>query len=1075
MADVEALRHPFRAIVFDWDGTAVANRQENAAALAGLIESLLDLGVWIVIVTGTNFGHVERQLGGRIPPSSRRRLIVCANRGSEVFGFDRRGAVVSRWARAATPDEDHALTAIAEDVRDSVVSRTGLEVGIVYDRLNRRKIDLIPLAEWADPPKSEIGNLLAAVQARLKSDGLSDGIAGVIDLTRERAVERGLPDARITSDVKHVEVGLTDKADSMGWIQRNLLRRGRIPWTEVLVVGDEFGPVAGFPGSDDRLAVGGDGAAIVSVGREPNGVPEGVIHLGGGPASFRRLLAEQVRLHEEGMGPSLTGSAGGMSDLFGLAATLDPSWCLEVSGFDPLREDEVESRLALGNGALGVRGSLEELTAFSHPRTFVAGLFDVARSDPPLEVLAPCPNWLRIRLILEGGGPDLAHGYSLLHVRTLDFRQGVLWREWRYRNATGHEIHMRTLRFASLGHRSLAVQVVQIEARRGRLTLELHCDPPLRGLELKRAESSLGVWRTANTRAHLAVATATRLEVDGRAVRPTWSRGQRVLRWIWPTSPDGIATAVRTVALAKGEPETDPGENVQQVVERARREGVQRLFARHARAWARHWEDSGLTLSGDATAQAALRFAVYHLVSAANPEDEHVSIGARALTGEGYSGHVFWDTEIFMLPFYIFTWPEAARALLMYRYHTLPAARSKAAQFGYRGALYAWESAGSGEEATPPYVIGALGERIPIYTGFQGHHISADVAYAVWQYWQATGDDEFMIGPGAEILFETAKFWASRAERDPGGRYHLRRVVGPDEYHEGVDDNAYTNVMAQRNLERAQDLARFLATSWPDRWQELQSSLGLTPSELDLWTKVRDGLVTGLDSATGLIEQFAGFFGLEHIDLTPYGPRTPPMDVLLGPERTRGSQVIKQADVLMLFSLLEERFPPEVRRANFGYYEPRCCQGSSLSPAIHAWVAARLGDTERAKEWFHEAAAIDLDDAMGNSAFGVHIAMLGGLWQAVVFGFAGLRLRVDGVELDPRLPTGWDELSFRLRWRGRRLSVSLQRAPSQVAITLEEGESVAIYVEDERRVVGAGATWSYSRPVGQGPLPEAER
>lgn len=199
------------------------------------------------------------------------------------------------------------------------------------------------------------------------------------------------------------------------------------------------------------------------------------------------------------------------------------------------------------------------------------------------------------------------------------------------------------------------------------------------------------------------------------------------------------------------------------------------------------------------------------------------------------------------------------------------------------------------------------------------------------------------------------------------------------------------------------------------------------------------------------------------------------MDVLLGPERTRGSQVIKQADVLMLFALLQERFPLELRRANFSYYEPRCCQGSSLSPAIHAWLAARLGDVERAKQWFHEAAAIDLDDAMGNSAAGVHIAMLGGLWQAVVFGFAGLRLRADGVELDPRLPADWHELSFRLRWRGRRLSISLQQAPALVSVTLEEGESVAVYVEDERHVLGVGATWSRTRSGAVGPHQEAER
>jgi trehalose/maltose hydrolase-like predicted phosphorylase len=200
--------------------------------------------------------------------------------------------------------------------------------------------------------------------------------------------------------------------------------------------------------------------------------------------------------------------------------------------------------------------------------------------------------------------------------------------------------------------------------------------------------------------------------------------------------------------------------------------------------------------------QRAVRFAVYHLTSAANPEDDRVSIGARALTGDAYIGHVFWDTEIYLLPFYTAVWPEAARALLMYRFHTLPGARAKAAHFGFKGALYAWESADTGEETTPERVVGADGKLVDILTGRMEHHISADVAYAVWQYWHFTGDDDFFLRAGAEILLDTARFWASRAVTEADGKRHIRHVIGPDEYHEDVDDNAFTNVMARWNIAR---------------------------------------------------------------------------------------------------------------------------------------------------------------------------------------------------------------------------------------------------------------------------------
>jgi len=372
-----------------------------------------------------------------------------------------------------------------------------------------------------------------------------------------------------------------------------------------------------------------------------------------------------------------------------------------------------------------------------------------------------------------------------------------------------------------------------------------------------------------------------------------------------------------------------------------------------------------------------------------------------------------------MLPFFILTYPEAARALVMYRYHTLSGARAKAARLGYRGALYAWESADTGEEMTPPFVVSPDDEIVRILTGAQEHHISADVAFGVWKYWEATVDERFLVDAGAEILIETARFWASRAEREDDGRYHIRGIIGPDEYHETVDDNAYTNGLAQWNLEVGEEVTRLVAERWPEQWRALSRRLGLEAEEPHRWLQVARELYTGFDEQTGLFEQFRGYFGLEDIDLAAFAARTAPMDVLLGRERIKRSKIIKQADVVMLVHLLWERLPPEVRKANFEYYEPRCGHGSSLSPAIHALVAARLGDAARAERHFRQASEIDLSDNMGNAAGGVHVGALGGLWQAAVFGFAGLCFTDEGAEHRPNLPPSWRSLSMRFQWRGR--------------------------------------------------------
>jgi trehalose/maltose hydrolase-like predicted phosphorylase len=392
---------------------------------------------------------------------------------------------------------------------------------------------------------------------------------------------------------------------------------------------------------------------------------------------------------------------------------------------------------------------------------------------------------------------------------------------------------------------------------------------------------------------------------------------------------------------------------------------------------------------------------------------------------------VFWDVEMFKLPFYLHTCPEVTRCLLLYRHHTLDGARRRARELGYRGACYAWESTVTGDDVTPSMIrLKTTATEIPIFTGTQQIHVTAGVAHAVWRYWEATGDEEFLRDAGVEILAETARFWISRGTRE-AGRVHIQGVVGPDEYHHSVDDNAYTNWMARFNLERAVEAVAWLRRAFPPAWDGLVERLALAPDEPQQWAAVAADLYCPGPNARGVIEQFAGFFDLEDYPL-PTGERfKAPVSRLFDWDRINRLKLIKQADVLMLLHVFPEAFPPEVVAANYRYYEPITDHGSSLSPGIHAAVAARLGLREDAERYWRQSLTLDLSDVMANSALGVHPACMGATWQALLFGFLGVRFTDTGprpdTEAGRRLPAAWRAVSLTLAWRGQVYPVEVAR------------------------------------------------
>ena len=454
----------------------------------------------------------------------------------------------------------------------------------------------------------------------------------------------------------------------------------------------------------------------------------------------------------------------------------------------------------------------------------------------------------------------------------------------------------------------------------------------------------------------------------------------------------------------------DPEESVaRSALADAQGAGFERLLREQREAWARRWQEADVVVEGDAELQRAIRFALFHLMASV-ADDGEAGVGARGLSGPAYRGHVFWDSDVFVLPFLAATHPAAARAMLEYRVRRLPAARAAASRLGRSGARFAWESAADGRDVTPASVRLPNGGLVRIRTGELEEHIVGDVAWAAACYLDWTGDAEFAAGPGRELLVETARYWASRVRREGDGRAHIYGVIGPDEYHEPVDDNAFTNVLARWNLRRAAALE------------------GVDERERSSWLAIAEALVDGYDRASGVYEQFAGFFDLEPLVIEEIAPHRPiAADVLLGAERTRGAQVIKQADVLMLHHLLPDEVARDSLGPNLDFYEPRTAHGSSLSPAVTASVLARAGRYRPALEALRIAARMDLDDLNGSTAGGLHLATMGGLWQALAFGFAGIRPCGDRLLVEPRLPTEWNALEFGLRFRGAPLRLRVDR------------------------------------------------
>ncbi|HEX2374628.1 MAG TPA: beta-phosphoglucomutase family hydrolase [Actinomycetota bacterium] len=649
-----------------------------------------------------------------------------------------------------------------------------------------------------------------------------------------------------------------------------------------------------------------------------------------------------------------------------LGGRADPGWTVVVRA-GPRREGVTESLCALADGRFGTRGVREEAGAGSGPVTVAAGVFSDAGGVP---TLLAGPVWTG----LEVAPPD---GRDR---RELDLRGGVLRRTWEARGGT-----LRSLRFASLaqpGVVGLRVEGPADAVAAGPALLA----PGVDGTRFEEGHLDGAHWARTRSAGGGGITAAARQRTSGDGSRVVERLAVYLADQDSAPAPEAAVDRLRVVAAA----------------------GFDRLLDEHRAAWAARWADAEVTIDGDPDAELAVRFALFHLLASAGGGGE-AGVGARGLSGPVYAGHVFWDADVFVLPALAAVHPAAARAMVEYRIRRLEPARRLAAERGLAGARFAWESAADGTEVTPEWATDRTGRPMRILTGEQEDHIVADVPWAACRYADWTGDTALLEGPGRDLLLDTARYWASRARWDEDGLAHIDKVIGPDEYHVEVDDNAFTNVMARWNLRRAAALA--------------ERAGGAASEEIAAWRRLAGALVDGYDPASGRYRQFDGFDDLEPLLIGELARPPVIADALLGRERVEATQVVKQADVLMLHLLVPEETEPGSLEPDLAFYDPRTAHGSSLSPAVHAALLARAGDPERALELFRLACRLDLDDLTGTSAGGLHVATMGGVWQALATGFLGLRPSGEALVADPCLPAAWEAVELRLRYRGRRLRV----------------------------------------------------
>ncbi len=771
-------------------------------------------------------------------------------------------------------------------------------------------------------------------------------------------------------------------------------------------------------------------------------------------------------------------------------------WQVGEPAFDLAAYKVNEAVLALSNGYLGQRASFEEgaAGADSLRGTYVAGLFDAypnptmiklkGRPTHPHEMVN-IPDPLPITVLLDGEAVDLTVCRVNAYARTLDMQRGVLTREVEVETTAGKHARLAYTRFLSRPRPHLeAIEVVVTPLN---FPCEVTFLSTVNGDVRNAAHLHLGavttvslpdahgvVCRTLTTGVDIAVLATETIspilpsggeegpwEEVGLASHRRYAvkAGQDAMVSVTKLVDQGDTyTLTKLVAVATSRDVDVDGDTLDAArafLAEGAALGYDALLTEHEAAWAAVWEGVGVEIAerdGSGALTQGLHYSLYQMIQNASTNDPTVNIGAKGLTGEHYFGTYFWDTEMFMLPMFAFAQPAVARNLVHNRAYLLPGARRKAEELALAGAAYPWMSDENGDESTILWQFGLM-----------AIHVTADVAWGVWFYYCVTGDLDFVADHGIDIMVETSRCWLSRVYyRADRGQYVINRVLGPDEYHQGVDNNYYTNIMAQENLLKTVRLLDILRDARPEAYAAAVVRLGLTEEETTRFRAVGAAMYLPYDDALGIDLQDDRFLALEPHDLQA-DPLPGAIPAVWSYDRAMRTQLLRQGDIVVAHILLGDRFSDEQMRRDFAFYEPKTTHDSSLSFNSHSIVAAHLRQTELAYDYFLRTARLDLDDLHGNTWMGVHTACLAGAWQCVVLGFGGVRWYDGALSLDPVLPPQWASFAFSLVWHGTRLHVTVREA----AVTLRADAPLTLtFAGQEITVVGEMTVSSKERGAG---------
>ena len=770
----------------------------------------------------------------------------------------------------------------------------------------------------------------------------------------------------------------------------------------------------------------------------------------------------------------------------------ETSWIIEETSFHEKYTGKCESIFTQGNGYLGLRNSLEERYVDTVRGMFITGTFNKASKEEATE-LPNVSDIVNMEIELNGERFSMTEDNLKEYSRTLNLYTGETCRNVLWEGKNGNVVQLSFHRFVSYKNVHVIGAYVEIKPVncdvKATVVSGINAQVTNHGAQhltefSKRAfeEKFLQMGMvTTESAVSIAVSTVHKVFQSGKYTEDAASKiiddRRKIHAEIQLVIPQGETARVEKIStvhssrdleyVASGkEPE---GENVCRDglnnLKEAEEKGYETLLEESKKVWEKIWKKQYIQIdSKEDDAQIAVRFALYHLQIMVRREDNRVGIGAKALSGEGYKGHSFWDTETFIFPYFQMAEPETARTLLEFRYKGLYGARKKAIENGYKGAMYPWEAAWVSDGEVTPYVIGVnvhTGEPMICLTGVIEQHITSDIIFALWQYYAATDDQDFMDRYGYEMTIETARFWNSRLEWiEENNRYEIRDVIGPDEYKEHVDNNAYTNYMAHENMRLAAQVIACIRDEKKDIYGKMQKLMqeegtSLEQLEEELKDKMKKLYLPQPDEKTGIIPQFDGYFDLKEIDLSVYKNASVVGTVFhdYSGEDVQGMQAGKQADIVELLYQMEDITTPDNKAKNYVYYEARTLHDSSLSKAIHSITACDLGMEKEAYDMFMSAALTDLGQEMKSSDAGIHSANMGGVWQDVVMGFGGIRIRDGHLRIAPNCPKQWEKFTYPLYWKGNELHITVCKDGVEV---INEGEDFEAEIMGQTVTVSKG-------------------